>query len=132
MDVAGSAPSPVVHHHHLPGLGHSSIAWTWDNVYTYFSSPHPRLSGLTNLPGSGVVWRYIKSSHRNDPARTLLELLLFLFVVYTWLKGRTRGDKNVRNFVKLSEKVRSAYSGEALSLATILIVCFTCALNVLL
>lgn len=82
----------------------SQLAWTWEHVYSFVSQRHPLFQMLTSLPGSGVVWRYIKSSHQNDPARTLLELLLALFVVYTWLKSRTRGDKNGKNFVKLSEK----------------------------
>lgn len=77
---------------------------TWEHLAALLSSPHPVLQSLKTLPGSGVLWRYIKSSHQNDPARTFLELLLFLFVVYTWLKSRTRGDKSGRNFVKLSGK----------------------------
>jgi serine palmitoyltransferase len=76
---------------------------TWETLYGVLSSPHPFLKRISNLPGSAVIWRYIKSSHQNDPARTFLELLLVIFVVYTWLKSRTRGDKS--NFVKLTEKV---------------------------
>lgn len=33
------------------------------------------------IPGSGVVIRYVQSSHQNDPARTVIELLLFVFVL---------------------------------------------------
>lgn len=93
--VAGSAPNP-----------NAAMPLTWDRLGALLSSPHPILQSLKTLPGSAVIWRYIKSSHQNDPARTFLELLLFLFVVYTWLKSRTRGDKGGRNFVKLSQKVR--------------------------
>lgn len=79
---------------------------TWESLYGVLSQPHPLLKRISNLPGSAVLWRYIKSSHQNDPARTFLELLLVIFVVYTWLKSRTRGDKS--NFVKLTEKVSIA------------------------
>lgn len=78
---------------------------TWESLYGLLSSPHPFLKRISTLPGSAVLWRYIKSSHQNDPARTFLELLLVIFVAYTWLKSRTRGDRS--NFVKLTEKVRS-------------------------
>lgn len=80
---------------------------TWESLYGLLSSPHPFLKRISTLPGSGVLWRYIKSSHQNDPARTFLELLLVIFVAYTWLKSRTRGDRS--NFVKLTEKVCSGY-----------------------
>ena len=95
-------------------LHNSQLAWTWDSLSGLLSQRHPLLEGIGRLPGSGVVWRYIKSSHQNDPARTLLELLLFLFVVYTWRQGRTRGDKNGKNFIKFSQKVqrRLAYHAE--------------------
>ena len=41
------------------------------------------------IPGSAVVVRYIQSSHRNDPGRTLLELLLFIFALWTVFQSRT-------------------------------------------
>lgn len=100
LATGASAATATVTAHSAPAAGYI----TWDNVSQLLSSQHPLLSSLARLPGTGVVWRYIKSSHRNDPARTFLELLLFLFVVYTWLKGRTRSDKT-KNFVALSKKV---------------------------
>ncbi|GAM83300.1 hypothetical protein ANO11243_012870 [Dothideomycetidae sp. 11243] len=34
------------------------------------------------IPGSSILVRYIRSSHQNDPVRTVVELFLFLFAVY--------------------------------------------------
>ncbi|EJD01815.1 serine palmitoyltransferase [Fomitiporia mediterranea MF3/22] len=53
------------------------------------------------IPGSAVVARYVRSSHQNDPGRTVLELILFLFAIRTLLQSRTRNDKN---FVKYTEE----------------------------
>ncbi|KZV73160.1 serine palmitoyltransferase [Peniophora sp. CONT] len=56
------------------------------------------------LPGSHVIARYVRSSHQNDPGRTVLELLLFLFLVRTVLQSRTRAGDAERHFIKFSEK----------------------------
>ncbi|KAH8112777.1 serine palmitoyltransferase [Phellopilus nigrolimitatus] len=56
------------------------------------------------LPGSAVIARYIESSHQNDPGRTLLELILFLFAIRTLLQSRTRSDSSGKNFVKYTEE----------------------------
>ena len=53
---------------------------------------------FNKIPGSAVIVRYVKSSHQNDPGRTILELILFLFAVRTLLQSRTRADgKNLRD-----------------------------------
>lgn len=57
------------------------------------------------VPGSPIILRYIKSSYQNDPWRSLLEVLLVAFALRTLLKGRTRGDEEGKNFIKLTEKV---------------------------
>ena len=57
------------------------------------------------IPGSHVVARYVKSSHQNHPGRTLLELLLFFFLVRTVLQRRTRADHDAKHFIQFSEKV---------------------------
>jgi serine palmitoyltransferase len=62
------------------------------------------------IPGSHVLARYVKSSHRDDPGRTLLELVLFLFVVRTLLQRRTRNDRDGKHFIQFSEKVRVLYN----------------------
>lgn len=118
--VVGSASgSPIASATATAAAAAAGAPMTWDTLRSIIRQPHPFFQSLRTLPGSGVIWRYIQSSHQNDPARTFLELLLFLFVVYTWLKGRTRGDKNGKNFVKLSEKVRkgSLRSGARRSLS---------------
>ena len=57
------------------------------------------------IPGSQVVARYVKSSHRNDPGRTVLELILVIFAIRTLLQSRTRADNSGKNFVKYTEQV---------------------------
>jgi serine palmitoyltransferase len=56
------------------------------------------------VPGSPIVVRYIQSSYQNDPWRSLLEVLLVAFAVRTIFKGRTRGEGEGKNWVKLTEK----------------------------
>lgn len=43
---------------------------------------------LHRLPGSAIVVRYVKSSYQNDPIRSVVELLLFLFAVRYLLAPR--------------------------------------------
>ncbi|KII91569.1 hypothetical protein PLICRDRAFT_89845 [Plicaturopsis crispa FD-325 SS-3] len=61
-------------------------------------------TSFNKLPGSAVVTRYVKSSHQNDPGRTILELILFLFAVRTLLQGRTRAERSGKHFIQFSEK----------------------------
>ncbi|KAI0265363.1 serine palmitoyltransferase [Gloeopeniophorella convolvens] len=56
------------------------------------------------IPGSHVVARYVKSSHQNDPGRTVLEILLALFAIRTLLQSRTRADNGPKHFIQFSEK----------------------------
>ncbi len=57
------------------------------------------------IPGSAVVARYVKSSHQNDPGRTLLEVILIIFAIRTLLQSRTRGDQSGKHFIQFDEKV---------------------------
>ena len=57
------------------------------------------------IPGSNVIARYVKSSHQNDPGRTVLEILLALFAIRTLLQSRTRADNGEKHFIHFSEKV---------------------------
>lgn len=62
------------------------------------------------IPGSDILIRYVKSSHQNDPFRTLLELSLVFFIIRTWRQSRTRGDVGSgKSFVKLTEKVSMTF-----------------------
>ena len=75
-------------------------------LFTFLQSSYSIIVSTWNdIPGSAVVTRYIKSSHRDDPGRTILEILLFLFAVRTLLQSRTRAEDSGKNFVQLSEKV---------------------------
>jgi len=57
------------------------------------------------IPGHNIVTRYIASSYQNDPVRSFLELVLFIFAVRTILQNRSRSNRSTSNFVQLSEKV---------------------------
>jgi hypothetical protein len=79
---------------------------TLEPLFTFLQSSYAVVELTWNqIPGSAVVTRYIRSSHRDDPGRTILEILLVLFAVRTLLQSRTRADGSGKNFVKLSEKV---------------------------
>lgn len=36
---------------------------------------------IQRIPGSAILIRYVKSSYQNDPVRSAIELLLFLFTI---------------------------------------------------
>ncbi|KAG5641098.1 hypothetical protein DXG03_006035 [Asterophora parasitica] len=59
---------------------------------------------FNKLPGSAVIQRYVKSSHQNDPGRTLLELILVIFAIRTLLQSRTRADRTGKHFIQFSDK----------------------------
>ncbi|EGG06029.1 uncharacterized protein MELLADRAFT_43664 [Melampsora larici-populina 98AG31] len=80
----------------------SELAPYLNAIYSISSNT---LKLIRYLPGSEILLRYIKSSHQNDPFRTLLEILLIFFVIRTWRQSRTRGDVGTgKNFVKLTQK----------------------------
>jgi serine palmitoyltransferase len=69
-------------------------------------------AAFSQIPGSAVVVRYVKSSHQNDPGRTILELLLVAFAVRTLLQSRRRADKAGKHFIQFTDKVRACcYQG---------------------
>ncbi|KAJ7761588.1 serine palmitoyltransferase [Mycena maculata] len=57
---------------------------------------------FSRIPGSAVLVRYVKSSHQNDPERTILEVILILFAIFTLLQSRTRA--NPKHFIKFEQK----------------------------
>ncbi|KAJ6516424.1 serine palmitoyltransferase [Mycena sanguinolenta] len=61
-------------------------------------------SAFSKIPGSAVVVRYVKSSHQNDPERTVLELILVAFAIFTLLQSRTRADRSGKHFIQFNEK----------------------------
>ena len=62
---------------------------------------------FSKIPGSAVLVRYVKSSHQNDPGRTLLEVILIIYAIRTLLQSRTRATTGGGKFVQLTEKVRA-------------------------
>ena len=59
------------------------------------------------VPGSAIFLRYVKSSYKNDPVRSAVELFLFLFAVRYLLAPTYKPQNN--SFVKLSDEVCSFY-----------------------
>ncbi|CAG8699419.1 13044_t:CDS:2, partial [Ambispora leptoticha] len=55
-------------------------------------------SYASRIPGSSILWKYIKNSHQDDPYRSLLELLLACFVVWYLFAKKYRTD----NFIELT------------------------------
>lgn len=56
------------------------------------------------IPGSSVIARYVKSSHRDDPGRTLLEVILIVFAIRTLLQSRTKAEASGKHFIEFTEK----------------------------
>ncbi|GAA5893609.1 serine C-palmitoyltransferase LCB1 [Sporobolomyces salmoneus] len=80
-------------------------AISFPELLSAFNSSFSHLATLSNrIPGSAIVWRYLKASHQDDPLRTVLEILLVFFIVRTYLMARTKGESSGKNFVKFSEK----------------------------
>ena len=69
------------------------LSYSWASLETAFYK----------IPGSAVVARYVKSSHQNDPGRTILEVILIIFVIRTLLQSRVRADP--KHFIPFTEKV---------------------------
>ncbi|KAJ7174258.1 serine palmitoyltransferase [Mycena filopes] len=70
------------------------LAYSISNLQTAF----------LKVPGSAVVVRYVKSSHQNDPGRTVLEVMLVVFAIFTLLQSRTRADRSGKHFIKFNDK----------------------------
>ena len=62
---------------------------------------------FSKIPGSAVVVRYVKSSHQNDPGRTILEVILIIYAIRTLLQSRTKVPPGGGKYVQLTEKVRT-------------------------
>jgi len=66
------------------------------------------ISYIERIPGSGIVLRYIKSSYQNDPIRSAIELILFLFAVRYLLAPSYSTKKPIKEH--LTEEVRARCS----------------------
>lgn len=79
---------------------------SFDPLFAFLSfSLSKAESAFYSLPGSSVIARYVKSSHQNDPGRTVLELILVVFAIRTLLQSRTRNEKQQKHFIEFDEKV---------------------------
>jgi len=104
--MASPYAAPAAHATPVPAAPTSLAS---EQLVAALSASLARLSDLSSrVPGSAIVWRYLKASHQDDPFRTVLEILLVFFIVRTYLMARTKGESSGKNFVKLSEKVRPA------------------------
>lgn len=57
------------------------------------------LAYIELIPGSKIIIRYIKSSHKNDPVRTLLEIILVIFAIRYFTSKKYEVKK--KDFIKL-------------------------------
>ena len=84
----------------------SSSSQSLELLFTFLSRSYATLeTNFFKIPGSAVVARYVKSSHQNDPGRTVLEVILIIFAIRTLLQSRTRGDQSGKHFIQFDEKV---------------------------
>ncbi|EJF56701.1 serine palmitoyltransferase [Dichomitus squalens LYAD-421 SS1] len=83
----------------------SNSSQSLELLFTFLSRSYTTLeTNFFKIPGSAVVARYVKSSHQNDPGRTLLEAILIIFAIRTLLQSRTRGDQSAKHFIQFDEK----------------------------
>ena len=87
----------------------NSSSQSLELVFGFLAKSYTTLeTNFYRIPGSAVVARYVRSSHQNDPGRTLLEVILVIFAIRTLLQSRTRGDQSGKHFIQFDEKVRIA------------------------
>ncbi|RDB17195.1 Serine palmitoyltransferase 1 [Hypsizygus marmoreus] len=83
----------------------NSTSETLEPLFNFLDTSLLTLEDTFNkLPGSAVILRYVRSSHRNDPGRTVLELILLLFAIWTLLQSRTRADRTEKHFIQFTDK----------------------------
>jgi serine palmitoyltransferase len=61
------------------------------------------VDAFQKVPGSAVLVRYVRSSYQNDPVRSAIELILFIFFIRYLLAPSYSTSK--QNFVKLRDDV---------------------------
>ncbi len=93
----------------------SSPLQSLELLFTFLSRSYATIeTNFFKLPGSAVVARYVKSSHQNDPGRTVLEVILIIFAIRTLLQSRTRGDQSGKHFIQFDEKVRRSLRAQVI------------------
>ncbi|ODV81190.1 serine palmitoyltransferase component [Suhomyces tanzawaensis NRRL Y-17324] len=75
----------------------------WDLVTASLADTFVRyLNHLEKIPGGQIILRYIKSSYKNDPIRSLFELALFIFACHYFLSSKKKENK--ADIVRFSPK----------------------------
>lgn len=88
----------------------SATTSSLEPLFTFLSYSYNTLeTNFHKLPGSSIIARYVRSSHQNDPGRTLLEVILVIFAIRTLLQSRTRADNSGKHFIKFDEKVHTSH-----------------------
>ena len=84
----------------------SATSTSLEPLFSFLSDSYSTLeTTFYKIPGSAVIARYVKSSHRNDPGRTVLEIILIIFAIRTLLQSRTRADNSGKHFITFDENV---------------------------
>ncbi|CAB4418373.1 unnamed protein product [Rhizophagus irregularis] len=64
-----------------------------NELFVFLNTTITQISILySHIPGSGILLKYIKNSHQNDPFRTILELLLVFFAIIYLFTKKYRTD----------------------------------------
>ncbi|GLB39604.1 putative aminotransferase class I and II [Lyophyllum shimeji] len=83
----------------------ASSSTSLEPLFAFLATSLSKLEYAFNkLPGSAVIQRYVRSSHQNDPGRTILELILVIFAIRTLMQSRTRADRAEKHFIQFSDK----------------------------
>lgn len=64
------------------------LSVTFSETFLYY------LNMLDRLPGGQIILRYIKSSYKNDPVRSLFELALVIFAIHYFLSSKKKENKS--------------------------------------
>lgn len=89
----------------------STTASSLEPLFTLVAQSYETLeTAFYKVPGSAVIARYVKSSHRDDPGRTLLEVILIIFAIRTLLQSRTKAEASGKHFIEFSEKASAEVS----------------------
>ncbi|KAI9020469.1 pyridoxal phosphate-dependent transferase [Hyaloraphidium curvatum] len=62
----------------------------WDLVYAVNTTVTVALNVWNAIPGHQIIWRYIKASHQNDPGRTVVEVVIFLWLLAYIFRNRVK------------------------------------------
>ena len=67
---------------------------THDMIEMIFSIPGIEIQRL--MQGSKMIYKYIINSHQNDPVRTVLEVLLVIFLIWYFSKSKPEDSSKIK------------------------------------